>query len=100
MNVKDKGDVLAQLFCKRKYGNYVSVIWRPGFTALDDPCKEFDNKVKWKADYTYDWLLKEFIPRALFEREGKWYQTYNSYRRKFNLQQKGIYCLKESEDSE
>ncbi len=98
MNIKAKGDVLAQLFCKKKYGNYVSIIWRPGFTALDDPCKEFDNKIKWKADYTCDWLFNEFIPRALFEKEGKWYQTYDAYKRSINLQQRGIYCLKENEE--
>lgn len=97
MNEDVKGDVLAQLFCKRKYGNYVSIVWRPGFTALDNPCEEFDNKIKWKADYTCDWLMEEFIPRALFEKERKWFQTYNAYKKKFNLLRCGIYCLKENE---
>ncbi len=97
VNVKAKGDVLAQLFCKRKYGNYISIIWRPGFTAFDNPCKEFDNMIKWKADYTCDWLIEEFIPRALFEKERKWYQTYDVYKKKINLKRRGIYCLKQNE---
>lgn len=95
INVKAKGDVLTQLFCKKKYGSYVTIVWRPGFTALDNPCKEFDNIIKWKADYTCDWLVDEFIPRALFEKERKWYQTYDIYKKKFYLRQRNIYCLKE-----
>ena len=51
MNEDAEGNVLAQLFCKRKYGTYVSIVWCPGFTALDNPCEKFDNKIKWKANY-------------------------------------------------
>ncbi len=95
MNLDTKGNVRTQLFCKGTgYGGYVSIIWRPGFTALDNPCEEFDNVIKWKADYTYDWLINEFIPRALFEKERKWYYTYGAYKKKLNLRERGVYCLK------
>ena len=93
VNVKKRGDVLAQLFCKRHYGNYVSILWRPGYTGLDKPGEEFDNIIKWKADYTYNWLIKEFIPRALWTIEKKKHQSYTNYKKNFNPLNYGIYLL-------
>lgn len=99
MNEDAEGNVLAQLFCKRKYGTYVSIVWCPGFTALDNPCEKFDNKIKWKADYTHDWLMKEFIPRALFEKERKCFQTYKAYLKNFSPLRHGICSLKENKNT-
>lgn len=93
VHIKEKGDVLAEISCKRTYANYAAIVWNPGYTAIDNPCEEFDNKIKWKADYTCDWLINKFIPMALFEKEGKWYQTYNLFLKKYNPQDRGIYCL-------
>ncbi len=89
----EKGDVLAQLFCKEKDRNNVYILWEPGFTENDDPQAEFDNKIKWKADYTCNWLINELIPRALFEQEGKWHQKYNKYRDCYDPDKRNIISM-------
>ncbi|MCF2643498.1 HNH endonuclease [Roseburia hominis] len=67
------GDIYASIEFKQVEDNgYYDVIWSPGY-ELDEPDKmeNFDNKIKWTASYTYDWLINECIPKAFNEYYNK-----------------------------
>lgn len=49
-----------------KHYGYYDVVWSPGYTASGyDKMNNFDNVIKWTADYTYDWFVNECIPSAI-----------------------------------
>lgn len=74
-----------QLIVKEKtsHSNIVEIYWKPGFViSAYDEMKYFDNSILWKADYTYEWLVNELIPKAIFEDlqfyKKALYRTYKS----------------------
>lgn len=64
--VNIKADVLVELYVKDMSGSYVDIIWKAGHTSTLREMEGFDNKSKWKADYTHDWILNEFIPYIFY----------------------------------
>lgn len=62
---KQKGDILAEIYVPNISENQVSVVWKAGYTTNLNEMKGFDNIVKWKVDYTHDWLMRKFIPHIL-----------------------------------
>lgn len=61
-----KGDILAELYVKDTSGYYVDIIWKPGYTPLLSKMDGFDNIIKWKANFTHDWILHEFVPYVIY----------------------------------
>ncbi len=62
----------------------------------------FDNVRKWKADYTHDWILNEFIPYIFYlniprlnfvERLYKNKISFDEFKIKFNYHDYGIQSL-------
>ena len=50
-------------------GYSVNVYWKEGFSPLDryDSLDIYNPSQKWRCNYTYEWLINEFIPNALYE---------------------------------
>lgn len=44
--------------------NKLDLYWKPGFYADGDCMDYFDNIIKWKADFTAEWIINELIPKA------------------------------------
>lgn len=59
-------DILAELFVYDINNNYVDIVWKAGYTPLTDKMDGFDNRIKWKVDYTHNWILEEFIPYIFY----------------------------------
>lgn len=57
-----RGDVLAEIKVKEKTDEKVGVYWSPGFRTCSDDRHGFDNKMKWKADFTQEWFIKKMLP--------------------------------------
>lgn len=60
-----KGDILAELYVPNIDENQVNVVWKAGYTPNIGEMSGFDNSVKWKVNYTHDWLMEKFIPYIL-----------------------------------
>lgn len=61
-----QGDILAKLSVSPNelWNNKLDLYWEPGFKA-DVNCMDcFDNIVKWKADYTAEWIKNKLLERA------------------------------------
>lgn len=63
---KVKADILAELYVKDTTSRHVNIIWKAGYTPLISKMDGFDNLIKWKVDYTHDWILEEFIPYIFY----------------------------------
>ncbi|CEO08442.1 SMEK domain-containing protein [Paraclostridium sordellii] len=63
---KTKGDILAKIRVERSRENInmLDVFWEPGFKFDKLSMEGFDNVVKWKADYTLDWMKNKLLPAA------------------------------------
>lgn len=67
LNSSEEADIYAQIKLSQSY-NDILVNWKPGYLAIErDKMSNFDNILKWKLDYTYEWFLNELIPHALYE---------------------------------
>ena len=66
---ESRGDVFAEIKIKEKADEKVAVYWFPGFKGYDDCMNGFDNKIKWKADFTKEWFDKKLLPEI--EKQGK-----------------------------
>lgn len=70
-----RGDILAKIsvdYSKENIG-MLGVFWEPGFKFDKRIMEAFDNVVKWKADYTLDWIKNKLLPET-----HKFYNNYNS----------------------
>ena len=79
---KVKGDIFTTISasCNELDNDKINVYWEPGYIANEDCMNCFDNIVKWKADYTMEW-----INNKLLEKAHVYYKRYNgkfSYLRK------------------
>ena len=46
--------------------------WKPGYKDTSYYCMDyFDNKVKWKANYTKDWFMDCLLPKIIEEDQMK-----------------------------
>lgn len=64
---QNAADVPAELSVKHHdyRENVLEVFWKPGYSAAESNCMEgFDNKFKWKADYTKNWFYGWLLPKA------------------------------------
>lgn len=82
VNGNIRGDILATISVipNKTWNNKLDLYWEPGFKA-DERCMDrFDNVVKWKADYTAEWIkigcwrnhtliMKNVMVRNLFGRK-------------------------------
>lgn len=69
-----KGTILAQLYVEKLEGNHnkLKLYWRPGFQDIGNSMENFDNIVKWKADYTKEWIETKLLGKA-----HNYYKEYN-----------------------
>lgn len=101
---KINADVLAQLYVNDLSGDYVEVFWKAGFTEYLRTMDGFDNIHKWKADYTHNWVLSEFIPYTLYlktienksvlQRIFSYRISFEDFKKSFNYSNYGIISLK------
>lgn len=71
-----RGDILTKLSVapNKLWNNKLDLYWEPGFKANVRCMDCFDNIVKWKADYTKEWIKNKLLERAhtyYEERNGK-----------------------------
>lgn len=59
---KFDADVLAELCVHDMNSSYVDVVWKPGHSPMIYKMDGFDDRIKWKVQYTHDWILEKFIP--------------------------------------
>ncbi|MCU9809062.1 SMEK domain-containing protein [Paraclostridium sp. AKS46] len=61
-----RGDILAEIRVERSRQSIsmLDVFWEPGFKYGKPSMEGFDNVVKWKADYTLDWMKNKLLPEA------------------------------------
>lgn len=61
-----QGDILAELSVvqNKLENNKLDLYWEPGFKANAGCMDCFDNIVKWKADYTAEWIKNKLLERA------------------------------------
>lgn len=98
-----KADILAELHVKDMSSSYVDIFWKSGYTPLVSKMEGFDNLIKWKVDYTHDWILEEFIPhlfyldflrnRNMFKRLFKTKLTFGEFKNGFRYSQYSIESL-------
>ncbi|WMJ81462.1 SMEK domain-containing protein [Clostridium sp. MB40-C1] len=98
-----KGDILAELHVKDISSYYVDIIWKQGYTPLLNKMDGFDNIIKWKADFTHNWILNEFVPyifylnitksRSVFERLCKNKVTFEEFKTTFSYSAYNIESL-------
>lgn len=99
-----KADVLAELHVRDMSKSYVDIIWKPGYTPSVNKMEGFDNKVKWKVDFTHDWVLEEFIPyifyldttkdnRTIVNKLLKKGFSFERFKKTFNYKELGIESL-------
>lgn len=61
-----RAEIFAELIVKDSHTQrgMLDLFWRPGYKYDKHKMEGFDNIVKWKADYTLDWVDNELIPCA------------------------------------
>lgn len=66
VNGEIRGDILAKINVdySREHISMLDVFWEPGSTFNKRSMEGFDNEVKWKADYTLDWMKNKLLPEA------------------------------------
>lgn len=64
-----RGDVLAEIKVKEISDEKVAVYWFPGFKGCYNNMEGFDNKLKWKADFTRDWFVNKLLAEIEKQKE-------------------------------
>lgn len=61
-----RGDILAKISIdySQEHIGMLDLFWEPGFKYDKRSMQGFDNVVKWKADYTLDWIENKLLPEA------------------------------------
>lgn len=95
-----KADVFVELHVKDMSNSCVDVVWKSGYSPSVAKMDGFDNEIKWRVDYTHDWILEEFIPyifyldymdnRSLFERIFKRGISFIKFKNTFDYKNFGI----------
>lgn len=67
-HVKDKRitGIFAELIVKKSETkmDMLDLFWKPGYRDDKNSMEGFDNVIKWRADYTSDWVRHRFLPKA------------------------------------
>lgn len=67
-HVKDERSqgILAELTVElsEQQAEMLDLFWKPGWRIDKASMEGFDNAVKWRADYTWDWVKEKLIPKA------------------------------------
>lgn len=65
-----EADVLVELIIRNAGYDNVDVIWKPGDTPhIYHKMEGFNNVQKWTVEYTYDWIINEFLPHIFYIEE-------------------------------
>lgn len=74
LNGKTEGVIFAKISVQQNenYDNKFDLYWEPGFKVYENCMEGFDNVIKWKANYTKDWIKNELIGKAHL-----YYEEYN-----------------------
>ena len=68
LSARGGGDILAELLAETSEAGIrqkLKIYWCPGYCTADQNCMDhFDNRIKWKADFTKEWLEKQLLPRT------------------------------------
>ena len=72
-----RGDILAKLSvsANKLKNNKLNLYWEPGFKEAKKDMECFDNNIKWKADYTAEWINNKLLDKAhkyWNKYHGKW----------------------------
>lgn len=61
-----RGDILATISVmpNKTWNNKFDLYWEPGFKANVRCMDSFDNVVKWKADYTAEWIKNKLLEKS------------------------------------
>ena len=107
-NQKDtsfKGDIIVNLNSKKLDEENIKVLWDAGYTNSLRENEGFNNKQKWKVDYTHDWLINKFIPYVLYlkyEEERTLFTqrlNFDEYKRQLKFKDFGIKSLKKMDSN-
>lgn len=77
---KGKGIIHAEIRAEFLYDS-VNVYWGPGYKDTEEGycMRYFDNKIKWKADYTKEWFWNALIPKITENEEEVKNNAYENY---------------------
>ena len=66
VNGNIRGDILATISVipNKTWNNKLDLYWEPGFKANERCMDRFDNVVKWKADYTAEWIKNRLLEKS------------------------------------
>lgn len=93
-------DILVNITIKEKGMDFVDILWEEGYSFFLKENEGFNNKHKWKVDYTHDWIINEFIPYVLYEQYCieksifKRTKKYEEFKSDFSVGNFGIKSLK------
>lgn len=81
-----QGDILAKISVSpNEFENYkLNLYWEPGFRANERYMDCFDNIVKWKADYTAEWIRNKLLEKAhtyyekCYSKRSRWQRIFKS----------------------
>lgn len=77
---KGKGIIHAEIRAEFLYDS-VNVYWGPGYKDTEEGycMRYFDNKIKWKADYTKEWFWNALIPKITENEKEVKNNAYENY---------------------
>jgi len=97
-----QAEVFCQLVCERGLSGS-EVYWQPGYTYGCEENEGFDNIVKWRADFTWEFLLNAWLPQICYNRYMRDYRkrplikrllhrppTFDVFRKQLQLTEWGI----------
>lgn len=99
-----KADLLARLYTKTVDVESIDIYWEPGFTPYIGIMDGFDDRVKWTAEYTHDWIIDNWVPYLIFlsEEDNKsifWWKNnkrpFIEFKKTFNSKEYGIRSYKD-----
>ncbi len=99
-DISFKADIIVKLYKEDLEQDNIQIIWESGYTNSLKDNEGFNNKQKWKVDYTHDWLIDKFIPYVLYldyEKERTLFRkmlTYDEFKKQLKLEQFGIKSLR------
>ena len=66
VNGNIRGDILAKISVipNKTWNSKLDLYWEPGFKANERCMDRFDNVVKWKADYTAEWIKNRLLEKS------------------------------------
>lgn len=63
---KINADILAELYVSDLSSTSVNIVWKAGYTPFISKMDGFNNQIKWKVDFTHNWIIEMFIPYIIY----------------------------------